>query len=64
MMDKVTGQCPQITTFEEKGELKQVRTEPSAYQPNALPPARPNRLTPFLLKPTHLFLGHQSSGAV
>ena len=27
MRDKVTGQCPQITTFEEKGEPKQIRTE-------------------------------------
>ena len=25
--DKVTRQCPQITTFEEKGEPKQIRTE-------------------------------------
>ena len=25
--DKVTRQCPQTTTFEEKGELKQIRTE-------------------------------------
>ena len=37
--DKVTRRCPQTTTFEEKGEPKQIRTEvPSAaYQPNALP---------------------------
>ena len=43
--DKVTRQCPQTTTFEEKGEPKQIRTEvPSAYQPNALT-AGPNRLT-------------------
>ena len=36
--DKVTRQCPETTTFEEKGEPKQIRTEvPSAYQPNALP---------------------------
>ena len=28
VMDKVTGQCPQTTTFfEEKGESKQIRTE-------------------------------------
>ena len=27
MRDKVTGQCPQTTTFEEKGEPKQIRTE-------------------------------------
>ena len=32
--DKVTRQCPQTTTFEEKGEPKR---RPSAYQPNALP---------------------------
>ena len=25
--DKVTRQCPQTTTFEEKGELKQIPTE-------------------------------------
>ena len=31
--DKVTRQCPQTTTFEEKGEAKR---GPSAYQPNAL----------------------------
>ena len=38
--DKVTRQCPETTTFEEKGEPKRIRTEvrrPSAYQPNALP---------------------------
>ena len=36
--DKVTRQCPQTAIFEEKGELKRIRTEvPSAYQPNALP---------------------------
>ena len=37
--DKVTRQCPQTTTFQEKGEPKQIRTE-------VLPlTARPNRLT-------------------
>ena len=25
--DKVTRQCPETTTFEEKGELKRIRTE-------------------------------------
>ena len=25
--DKVTGQCPQTTAFEDKGEPKQIRTE-------------------------------------
>ena len=34
--DKVARQCPQTTTFEEKGQPKQNRS-PSAYQPNALP---------------------------
>ena len=35
--DKVTRQCPQTTTFEEKGGPKQIRTEVlSAYQPNTL----------------------------
>ena len=37
--DKVTRQCPQTTTFEEKGEPKRYRTE-------ILPlTARPNRLS-------------------
>ena len=36
--DKVTRQCPQTTTFEERGAPKRIQTEiPSAYQPNALP---------------------------
>ena len=36
--DKVARQCPQTTTFEEKGAPKRIRTEiPSAYQPNVLP---------------------------
>ena len=26
MRDKVTGQCPQTTTFNEKGEAKQIQT--------------------------------------
>ena len=37
--DKVTGQCPQTTTFEEKGEPKRIRTEVPLLT------ARPNRLT-------------------
>ena len=37
--DKVTRQCPQTTTFEEKGEPKRIRTE------IRLLTARPNRLT-------------------
>ena len=37
--DKVKRPCPQTTTFEEKGEPKQIRTQVlnSAYQLNALP---------------------------
>ena len=27
LRDKVTGQCPQTTTFEKKGEPKRIRTE-------------------------------------
>ena len=37
--DKVTKQCPQTTTFEEKGEPKQIRTEVPLLT------ARPNRFT-------------------
>ena len=36
--DKVTRQCPQTTTFEEKGERKQIQTEiPLHTKPNASP---------------------------
>ena len=37
--DKAIRQCPQTTTFEEKGQPKRIRTEVPrpAYQPNALP---------------------------
>ena len=35
--DKVTRHCPQTTIFEEKREPKRIRTEVSAYQPDALP---------------------------
>ena len=37
--DKVTRQCPQTTTFEEKGRRAEAVSNrgPSAYQPNALP---------------------------
>ena len=37
--DKVTRQCPQTTTFEEKGEPKRIRTEVPLLdqRPNALP---------------------------
>jgi len=37
VMDKVTRQCPQTTTFEEKGVEADSKRGPSAYQPNALP---------------------------
>ena len=40
--DKVTRQCPQTTTFEEKGELKRIRTEVPLLTSLT---ARPNRLT-------------------
>ena len=40
--DKVTRRCPQATTFEEKGELKQIQTEVPLL--NSLT-ARPNRLS-------------------
>ena len=36
--DKVTRQCPQITTFEVKGEPKQIRTEVPLL--TSLPPYR------------------------
>ena len=36
--DKVTGQCPQTTTLEEKGEPKRYRTE--ALPLTSLPPYR------------------------
>ena len=36
--DKVTRQCPQTTTFEEKGEPKQIRTE--VPLPTSLTPYR------------------------
>ena len=35
--DKVTRQCPQTTTFEEKGEPKQIRTEVPLVTSLALP---------------------------
>ena len=42
MNDKVTRQCPQTTTFEEKGEPKQIRTEVPLLTSliNALPPGQ------------------------
>ena len=37
-MDKVTGQCPQTTTFLKRKEREAVSNRgSSAYQPNALP---------------------------
>ena len=44
MRDKVTRQCPQTSTFEEKGEPKQIRTEVLLLTSLTLT-ARPNRLT-------------------
>ena len=41
-MDKVTRPCPQITTFEEKGEPKRYRSE---VLPLTSLAARPNRLS-------------------
>ena len=41
-MENVTRQCPQTTTFEEKGESKRYRTE---VLPLTSLTARPNRLT-------------------
>ena len=40
--DKVTRECPQTTTFEEKGEPKQIRTEVPLLTSLT---ARPNQLT-------------------
>ena len=48
--DEVTRQCPQTTTFEEKGEPKRIRTE--ALPLTSLTPCltpRANRLTTFFL---------------
>ena len=45
--DKVTRQCPQTTTFEEKGEPKRIRTEVPLL--TSLPPYR-------LAKPAHELL--------
>ena len=36
-MDKVTGQCPQTTTFLKRRAEAVSNRGPSAYQPNALP---------------------------
>ena len=45
--DKVTRQCPQITTFEEKGEPKRIRTEVSLLTSltpyRSAKPAHPDR---------------------
>ena len=44
--DEVTRQCPQTTTFEEKGKPKQIRTEvPLLTSLTVSHTARPNRLT-------------------
>ena len=42
--DKVTRQCPKTTTFEEKGEPKQIRTEVPLLTSLTRHAARPNRL--------------------
>ena len=45
--DKVTRQCPQTTTFKEKGELKRIRTEVPLF----------TSLTPYRqAKPAHTLL--------
>ena len=49
--DKVTRQCPQTTFFEEKGELKRIRTE--VLPLTSLPPyrlAKPALILPYLLR--------------
>ena len=53
--DKVTRQCPQTTTFEEKGEPKQIRTRRSFCLPASRLTAGPN---PSLLRRlfVHLFV--------
>ena len=56
--DKVTRQCPQTTTLEEKGETKWVRTEVLLLTSltKALP-QRPNRL-PGLQEQSTLLIGY------
>ena len=57
--DKVTRQCPQTTTFEEKRQPKRIRTEVPLLTSLTLTP-RPNRLTlregvqSLLLKQTYI----------
>ena len=49
--DRVTRQCPQTTFFEEKGELKRIRTE--VLPLTSLPPyrlAKPALILPYLLR--------------
>ena len=43
--DKVTGQCPQITTFEERGQPKRNRTEVLLLTSLMPYTARPKQLT-------------------
>ena len=53
--DKVTGQCPQTTTCEEKGEPKRMRTEAPLL----------TSLTPYRwAKPGHIIPASPCSGAV
>ena len=47
--DKVTRQCPQTTTFEEKESRSRFEPRPSAYQPNALPLGQTGSLPKFKL---------------
>ena len=53
MRDKVTRQCPQTATFEEKGEPKQIRTDVLLL---TVLTVRPNRLTYLLLGPGATYL--------
>ena len=52
MRDKVTRQCPQTTTFEEKGEPKRIRTEVPLL----------TSLTPYRsAKPVHYAVVHRNT---
>ena len=51
--DKVTRQCPQTTTFDVKGEPKQIRTEDPLLTSLT---AGPNRLTARQCKATQLYI--------
>ena len=52
--DKITRQCPQTTTFKEKGEPKQIRTEvllltSLTVRPNLLTEHRLTETLPFIV---------------